>query len=325
MIRKATSSDSKDIAKLIVYGWQTAYKGLIDMDFLNNMSVDEMAERWNGNILSQNEGNHIYVYEDNSKILGIIRFGNPDNTNNYYNAEIHVLYVDPNFKNHGVGTKLFNFAKDFFIKNNTRNMIIWCLHNNIPSINFYINKGGKIVSTRKTTVNNVELEEVGIEYTLNNFMIIDYTNNYAEQISKIIITDLLEINSKDYGIDFVKNHAEKFTATKVMEIFPMRTKTFVALENDTVVGTASLDKSWHNNDGEYWILSVFVHKDYHKKGIGKMLIHQIEDYARKINAKKLVIPASITACEFYIKLGYKYKDGLKKLNADKMYIMEKIL
>lgn len=41
--------------------------------------------------------------------------------------------------------------------------------------------------------------------------------------------------------------------------------------------------------------------------------------------KKLIIPASITAHEFYYKLGYRYKDGKKELNDEDMYIMEKSL
>ena len=100
---------------------------------------------------------------------------------------------------------------------------------------------------------------------------------------------------------------------------------FVALEDNNVIGTASLDKSWYNHDGEYWILTVFVDIAHHKQGIGKMLINEIEKFALKIPAKKLVIPASITGCEFYHKLGYEYANGEKKLNEEQMYIMEKYL
>ncbi len=153
----------------------------------------------------------------------------------------------------------------------------------------------------------------------------DFENKYAEEISKIVVQNMLEINSKDYGIEFCENSAKDFTVDKVLEDFNKRTKVFVALENDDVVATASLDKSWYNDDGEYWILTVFVDIAHHKQGIGKMLIQKIEDFAKEMNFKKLVIPSSITACEFYHKLGYEYKDGKKELNQDKMYIMEKYL
>lgn len=166
MIRKAIKSDSYSVAKLILSGWQTAYKGLIDDEFLNNMSVDFMAEKWADNIETQNLDNNIYVYEENKQILGIIRFGKPDDASSTYNSEIHVLYVEPSLKRKGIGTKLFQFATDHFINNKTTNMIVWCLKGNAPSIKFYEKMGGKIVATRKAVINNIELEEVGLEYDL---------------------------------------------------------------------------------------------------------------------------------------------------------------
>ena len=66
MIRQANKLDSYNIAKLIIAGWQTAYKGLIDDNFLNNMSVDIMTKNWGIAIENQDETNNIYVYEENN-------------------------------------------------------------------------------------------------------------------------------------------------------------------------------------------------------------------------------------------------------------------
>jgi len=166
MVRKSTENDNYNIAKLLISGWQTAYKGLIDDEFLNNMDINIMSENWKRNILSQNEDNNIYVYEEKNKILGVIRFGKPDDKTTNYNSEIHVLYVEPTLKRNGIGSKLFDFAKNYFINQHTTNMIIWCLKKNAPSIKFYEKMGGKIVATRKAVVNKIELEEVGLEYKL---------------------------------------------------------------------------------------------------------------------------------------------------------------
>ena len=152
-----------------------------------------------------------------------------------------------------------------------------------------------------------------------------YEDKYAEAISHIITQNLLEINSKDYGIEFCKNSAKDFTVERIKEDFNKRTKVFVALENYTVVGTAGLDKSWYNDDGEYYILSVFVDVAHHKQGIGRILMQKVEEFAREIKAKKLVIPASIAGADFYHKLGYEYANGKKELNEHQMYIMEKLL
>lgn len=153
----------------------------------------------------------------------------------------------------------------------------------------------------------------------------EYEEKYAEEISNIVTRNLLEVNIKDYGLEFSKKHVEEFTVDKIKENFKNRTKTYVALKDNNVVGTAGLDKSWYNDDGEYWILSVFVKPKNHGEGIGKSLINKVEEYAKEINAKKLVVPASITACEFYHKLGYKYANGRKELNEEQLYIMEKLM
>lgn len=154
--------------------------------------------------------------------------------------------------------------------------------------------------------------------------IVEYDKKYLEQISNIIIQDLLTVNSKDYGMERVKKMAEDFTVEKLQNSLSKRKKVFVALIDDNVVGTAGIDKSWYSND-EYWILTVFVKPENHGQGIGKKLIGKIEEYATTLPIKKLVIPASITAHEFYYKLGYRYKDEKKELNDEDMYIMEKNL
>ena len=154
--------------------------------------------------------------------------------------------------------------------------------------------------------------------------IVEYDKKYLEQISNIIIQDLLTVNSKDYGMERVKKMAEDFTVEKLQNSLSKRKKVFVALIDDNVVGTAGIDKSWYSDD-EYWILTVFVKPENHGQGIGKKLIGKIEEYATTLPIKKFVIPASITAHEFYYKLGYRYKDEKKELNDEDMYIMEKNL
>ena len=151
----------------------------------------------------------------------------------------------------------------------------------------------------------------------------EYEEKYAKEISDIIVQNLLEVNIKDYSMEYVKNTAEEFTEEEIKKAFPKRTKAFMAMDKGEVVGTASYDKSWYNDDGEYYILTVFIKPSHHKQGIGKILIQEIEKHAKQISAKKLVIMSSITGCEFYRKLGYEYKGGKKELNEKGMYTMVK--
>lgn len=152
----------------------------------------------------------------------------------------------------------------------------------------------------------------------------EFDSKYSEKISQIIIQNLIEINCKDYGLEYIQSIIGGFSPSQIDKTFSKRVKVFVALENGIVVGTGGLDKSWYT-ENEYYILSVFVDIAHHKQGIGRRLIEKIEDFARQINAEKIVVPASIFGCEFYHKLGYNYKNGKKELNDNKMYIMEKLL
>ena len=150
----------------------------------------------------------------------------------------------------------------------------------------------------------------------------EYNETYVEQISTIVIRNLLEINVKDYGIEKVQEMAKDFTVEKLKNTLKNRKKVFVAIKDNEVVGTAGIDVSWYNPD-EYYVLTVFVKPENHGEGIGRLLIKTIENYAIHSNFKKLIIPASITAHEFYYKLGYRYKDNRKVLNEENMYLMEK--
>ena len=85
----------------------------------------------------------------------------------------------------------------------------------------------------------------------------EYDETYVEQISTIIIRNLLEINVKDYGVEKVQEMAKDFTVEKLKDTLKNRKKVFVAIKNNEVVGTAGIDVSWYNPD-EYYILTVFV-------------------------------------------------------------------
>ena len=160
----------------------------------------------------------------------------------------------------------------------------------------------------------------------DKIIIREYKIEDIEEISTIVTRNLFEVNIKDYGEEMMKEHAKSFSKENILHShIEKREKVYVAIKEGEVVGTAGIAKPWNNNPGEYWILTVFVKPENHGQGIGKKLIEKVEEYAKSIEAKKLVIPASITGNEFYYKLGYTYKDNKKELNEEQMYMMEKML
>jgi len=117
----------------------------------------------------------------------------------------------------------------------------------------------------------------------------------ANAISGVILQALRETNAKDYPDEIIERIGRSFSPEAVRELIAKRT-VFVALDGNRVVGTASLDGSV--------VRTVFVAPDVHARGIGKLLMGEVERTARGRNIQALTVPSSITAESFYAKLGF---------------------
>lgn len=118
----------------------------------------------------------------------------------------------------------------------------------------------------------------------------------AADISAVIIRALRETNAKDYTDEIIARVEQGFGPDAVRTLIAKRT-VFVATIGGRVVGTASLDGAV--------IRTVFVAPDVQARGIGKLLIAQVETIARARNIPVLTVPSSVTAETFYARLGYK--------------------
>jgi N-acetylglutamate synthase-like GNAT family acetyltransferase len=138
----------------------------------------------------------------------------------------------------------------------------------------------------------------------------------ARKVSDLIRKCLREVNSKDYSkkvIDFMISHFSPKTIIANSE----KRKIFVAVEKEKIIGTASI----HDDV----ILTVFVNPKIHGKGIGRKLMMKVENEAKKNGFKSVKLPSSITAIDFYKKLGYKKVKEKFEENFGKTIIMKKLL
>ena len=180
-IEKPKEEDSEEIAKLVISGWQTAYKGLIDEDFLNNMSIEQAKERWEQEV---KDNNKVLIYRENGKILGVIKYD--EGLQEKDKGEVYVLYVKPEEKRKQIGTKLFNTAKQELLKSGYKNMVVWCLVGNLVGENFYLKNGGVKTEKRKYSANGVEVEENRLLFKLrqqkeDKIILVQPTKEYEAQ------------------------------------------------------------------------------------------------------------------------------------------------
>lgn len=131
----------------------------------------------------------------------------------------------------------------------------------------------------------------------------------------------MEINIKDYSKEEMERLVEIYSTEKVLDIANYA-HMYVACMKDEVVGCGAISSYWGKED-ESILLSIFVTPEFHGQGIGRKIVETLENDEYFLRAKRIEIPASITACDFYRKLGYGYKNGVKELDQEDLYRLEK--
>jgi GNAT superfamily N-acetyltransferase len=114
-------------------------------------------------------------------------------------------------------------------------------------------------------------------------------------ISAAILRALRETNAKDYTDEIIERVERSCRPDAVLQLIGLRT-VLVAVIGSRVVGTASLDGSV--------VRTMFVAPDIQARGIGTLLMAEIERTARERNIRLLTVPASVTAETFYARLGF---------------------
>ena len=83
---------------------------------------------------------------------------------------------------------------------------------------------------------------------------------------------------------------------------------YVVKDEDKIIGCGAIGPYW-GSETESSLFTIFVDPKMQGKGIGKQIIKTLEQDEYFIRAKRIEIPASLFAIPFYLKMGYKHKNG----------------
>lgn len=148
-----------------------------------------------------------------------------------------------------------------------------------------------------------------------------FQNADAEAASTMIAKTLRTTNSKDYSSEYIENDVAKLSPDRII-VRASCTNFYVACHNDEIIGCGSIGYYWDKTD-EASLFTIFVSPEYQGKGIGRKIIETLEKDEIFLQCKRVEIPASITAAEFYRKMGYAYKGGLRIVDEEQLIRMEK--
>ncbi len=158
MIRYLTKEDIPSYQKLITTVWQQTYPGIINQQFLDNLSKTEQERIELNNMIYEENTKDTLVLEIDNNIVGFIRYGVSEDPLYPNTGEIFALYILSSYKRKGYGKQLVKEAIKELLKLNYTNMVIGCINGN-PSNEFYKHLGGILKSKRPFTKTGDNLEE----------------------------------------------------------------------------------------------------------------------------------------------------------------------
>lgn len=83
---------------------------------------------------------------------------------------------------------------------------------------------------------------------------------------------------------------------------------YVLIEDEKIIGCGAIGEYWGSKT-ESSLFSIFVDPEYQGKGYGRKIIETLEQDELFKRAKRIEIPAAMSAIPFYRKMGYEHKNG----------------
>ena len=143
----------------------------------------------------------------------------------------------------------------------------------------------------------------------------------ANEVSDLIAKTLRATNSKDYSSEYIENDIKILTPEYLIRRSQW-THFYVVCDEDVIVGCGAIGP-YRDRQDESSLFTIFVLPEYQGKGIGRRIMETLENDEFFLRAKRVEIPASITACGFYRKMGYDYKNGINAVDEEQLFRLEK--
>ena len=153
-------------------------------------------------------------------------------------------------------------------------------------------------------------------YTVRRFQTSD-----AEVVAALIAGTLRETNARDYTAGYIESTIKRLSPAHLIQRATW-THFYVICDESTIIGCGAIGPYWDKED-ESSLFTIFVLPAYQGKGVGKMILDTLEQDVYFLRAKRVEIPSSITACGFYRKMGYQYKNGIETTDDELLYRLEK--
>ena len=143
----------------------------------------------------------------------------------------------------------------------------------------------------------------------------------ARAVSALIIHTMRVSNAADYPADMLEALIQHQRPEDVLTRAGW-THFYVAEDAGEIIGCGAIGPYWDRQD-ESSLFTVFVLPERQGQGVGRAIVEALEADEYALRARRIEVPASITGLPFYRRMGYEYKNGVVKLDDERLYRLEK--
>ncbi|WP_325199235.1 GNAT family N-acetyltransferase [Oscillibacter sp.] len=155
-----------------------------------------------------------------------------------------------------------------------------------------------------------------MDFTIRRFQETD-----AEETSAVIGEALRISNAPDYPAEIIQEMLELYAPENLLEQ-ARGEHLYILRDGERTVGCGGV-APYLDSETESILVTVFVLPEYQGKGAGRRLMETLEKDAYFLRADRVVIHSSITARDFYLRMGYQFSDGAGTPDEEGCIRMEK--
>jgi L-amino acid N-acyltransferase YncA len=148
VIRPATDADARAIAELEVRAWRWAYVDFVAEEDMP--AVADRAEAWAGE-----EG--VFVAEVDGRVAGVVHVGPDADADAPQRGALRALYVEPAAQGAGLGTSLYDFAREALRAAGYAEAVLWVFDGNGHARGFFERRGWTADGARQERLGTSEL------------------------------------------------------------------------------------------------------------------------------------------------------------------------
>jgi len=139
IIRPIQLSDVPRVAEIHVFGWRSAYRGIVsDEHLFKNMLVSNRIKRFENSVLNKTEEIHVY---DDGIVKAWISIGTCRDEDKTAAFELGGIYVDPFMQRQGIGAKMVTYCEELAASRGYNEICLWTFEKNLSAQAFYEKMG----------------------------------------------------------------------------------------------------------------------------------------------------------------------------------------